>query len=56
MATSKKASWEMNYGELFEDWASRYAFGAKGEIPLHEAKEIHVKWRSLGKAAKRGIL
>ena len=53
---SKKKAWEMTYGELYADWASRYAFGAKGEMSLDEAQEVHNKWKRLGTEAKLGIL
>ena len=52
----KKQPWEMNYSELYEDWASRYAFGAKGELTLNESKEIHNKWKTLGTAARNGTI
>lgn len=55
MAKGKK-SWEMNYGELYQSWADRHAFGAKGEMTLHEAKEFHIKWKTLGKLAGQGVL
>lgn len=52
----KKQAWEMSYNELYEDWASRYAFGAKGELTLSEAKEIHQKWQRLGTEARQGTI
>jgi hypothetical protein len=51
-----KQSREMTYEELYEDWASRYHFGAKGELTPNEARQIHNKWMNLGKAAKAGTL
>ncbi len=45
----------MTYDEMYEDWASRYSFGAKGELTVSEAKEVHDKWKSLGKEAKAGL-
>lgn len=50
MSNSKQA-WEMNYDELYQTWASRYSFGAKGEMTESEAKEFHKKWMRLGKEA-----
>lgn len=52
--SDKKPTWEMSYEELFEDWASRYNFGAKGELTPSEAKEIHNKWKRLGIEARIG--
>jgi hypothetical protein len=46
----------MSYDELFEDWSSRYAFGAKGELSPEEARQIHNKWKRLGTEARLGIL
>lgn len=54
--TTRKPAWEMDYSELYEDWASRYAFGAKGELTLDEARQIHNKWKTLGTEAKMGTL
>lgn len=54
--SKKKQAWEMNYTELYDDWASRYAFGTKGEMSVHEAKEVHIKWKKLGTEARLGIL
>lgn len=51
-----KHRWEMNYDEIYKDWESRYAFGAKGELTPNEAKEIHIKWKTLGIKAAKGIL
>lgn len=56
MSKGKKPAWEMSYDELFEDWASRYAFGAKGELSPEEARQIHNKWKRLGTEARLGIL
>lgn len=53
---ARKQSWEMSYDELFEDWSSRYSFGAKGELTPQEAKAIHEKWKSLGTQARLGLL
>lgn len=50
-----KQYWEMDYNELYEAWAAKYNFGAKGELSVSEAKEIHAKWRILGKEAKAGL-
>lgn len=55
MAEQKKP-WEMTYDELFEAWSSKYAFGAKGELTMHEAKQIHQKWKKLGTLARQGVL
>lgn len=52
----KRQPWEMSYDELYRDWESRYAFGAKGELTLSEAKEIHNKWKNLGTAARNGTI
>jgi hypothetical protein len=46
----------MSYAELYEQWASKYAFGAKGELTINEAKNIHRKWAKLGTLAKKGLL
>ncbi len=54
--SNAKKTWEMTYDELFEDWSSRYSFGAKGEMTLQEAREFHNKWKRLGTAARRGTL
>lgn len=51
----KKQTWEMTYDELYQDWASRYAFGAKGELSVEEAQQIHEKWKRLGTQAKLGV-
>jgi hypothetical protein len=53
---SKKQNWEMSYDELYEDWASRYAFGANGELTVSEARQIHSKWKTLGTEARRGLI
>jgi hypothetical protein len=52
----KKQSWEMTYDELYEAWASRYNFGAKGELTPQEAREIHNKWKNLGIQARNGLI
>lgn len=54
MEKARKQSWEMSYDELFADWSSRYAFGAKGELTPQEAKAIHEKWKRLGTEARIG--
>lgn len=46
----------MTYDELYESWASKYSFGAKGELTPSEAREVHAKWKRLGTLAKRGLL
>lgn len=51
-----KQRWEMTYDEIYEDWASRYSFGAKGEMTPQEAKDFHLKWKRLGTEARRGTL
>lgn len=56
MSKNKKQPWEMTYEELFQDWSSRYAFGAKDELTPHEARAIHIKWKRLGTEARLGIL
>lgn len=56
MPEQKKNRWEMSYAEIFEDWNSRFAFGAKGELTVHEAKQVHSKWKKLGILAKQGTL
>jgi hypothetical protein len=53
---ARKPAWEMSYEELYQDWASRYAFGAKGELSLSEAREIHNKWKVLGTQARQGTI
>lgn len=55
MAEQKK-SWEMNYGEIFEAWQAKFAFGAKGELTMDEARQLHRKWKILGTLAKQGTL
>jgi hypothetical protein len=52
----KKQAWEMDYDELYTDWASRYAFGAKGEMTLDEARQVHNKWKRLGTEARLGLI
>jgi len=51
---NEKQSWEMNYDELYQAWAAKYNFGAKGELSVQEAKEIHNKWKNLGTEARIG--
>jgi hypothetical protein len=51
-----KQVWEMTYDELYQSWAERYSFGAKGELTPNEARQIHAKWMNLGKQAKAGTL
>jgi hypothetical protein len=46
----------MSYDELFQAWSDKYAFGAKGELTLNEARDIHRKWKKLGTLAKQGVL
>lgn len=46
----------MTYDELFEDWSSRYSFGAKGELSVQEARDIHKKWKTLGIEASKGLI
>lgn len=52
---NEKQSWEMNYDELYQAWAARYNFGAKGELTPQEAREIHKKWKQLGTEARMGL-
>lgn len=56
MESTKKNAWEMTYEELFQDWASRHNFGAKGELTPQEAREVHNKWKRLGTEAKAGLI
>jgi hypothetical protein len=56
MAKQQKKTWEMNYGEIFQAWSDKFAFGAKGELTPHEAQQIHKKWKRLGILAKQGTL
>lgn len=56
MESTKKQAWEMTYEELFQDWSSRYSFGAKGELTPQEAREVHNKWKHLGTEAKAGLI
>lgn len=51
----KKQAWEMSYDELYADWASRYSFGARGDLTVSEAQEVHKKWMRLGKEASAGF-
>lgn len=51
----KKQTWEMSYDEIYAAWAERYSFGAKGEMTLSEAKDVHRKWMRLGKEASAGF-
>lgn len=53
---AKKHTWDMTYDELYQDWESRYSFGAKGEMTPEEAKRFHRKWMRLGKAARNGTI
>lgn len=46
----------MSYDELYNAWAARYSFNAKGEMTESEARAFHRKWKALGKAAKNGTL
>jgi hypothetical protein len=55
VSNEKKNTWDMTYDEIFQDWASRYSFGAKGELTPQEAREIHNKWKRLGTEARLGI-
>ena len=52
----KKQRWEMTYDEIWKDWESRNNFGAKGELSLSEAKEIHQKWKKLGTEVRLGLI
>jgi hypothetical protein len=51
-----KPRWEMTYDEIWKDWESRNNFGAKGELSLSEAREIHQKWKKLGTEARLGLI
>lgn len=55
MAEQKK-TWEMSYDEIFKAWEEKFAFGSKGELTPSEARQIHVKWKTLGTLAKQGVL
>jgi hypothetical protein len=55
LSENKKQTWEMTYDEIFQDWASRHSFGAKGELTPSEAKEVHKHWMRLGKEAAAGF-
>ncbi len=46
----------MSYDELYEDWASRYAFGTQGEMSVSEAQAVHLKWKKLGTEARLGLI
>jgi len=54
--SNQKQAWEMSYDELYTAWANKYSFGAKGELTVSEAKEIHNKWKMLGTEARRGTI
>lgn len=57
MSKEVKQYWgDLSYDELWDAWSARYAFGAKGELTLDEAKQIHTKWKTLGKQAKAGLI
>jgi len=50
-----KQTWDMTYDEIFSAWSARYSFGAKGEMTLSEARDVHKKWMRLGKEAAAGF-
>jgi hypothetical protein len=50
---SQKETWEKTYNEIYQDWASKFSFGAKGELTIQESQEVHRKWMRLGKEASR---
>lgn len=52
----QKKSWDRNYGEIYRDWSAKFNFGAKGEMGISEAEQFHIKWKTLGKLAKQGVL
>lgn len=54
--SQQKKPWEMTYAEIYEAWSEKFAFGSKGELTVHEAKQVHQKWKKLGILAKRGVL
>ncbi len=47
---------DLSYDELYQAWAAKYTFGAKGELTPQEAREIHNKWKNLGIRARAGLL
>lgn len=42
---------DASHGEIWEEWASR---AEKAGYTAHDARRIHVKWRSLGKKIAAG--
>ena len=55
MAEQKK-TWEMSYSEIFDAWNAKFAFGAKGELTLAEARQVHRKWKKLGVLASKNLI
>lgn len=49
-----KPTWEMTYDEIWKAWSDKYSFGAKGELSIQEAKDVHNLWKRLGSEAKFG--
>ncbi len=45
-----------SYAQIWDEWSAKYAFGAKGELSLSEARQIHRKWMKLGVLARKGLL
>lgn len=47
---------DLSYEQMWDAWAARYSFGAKGELSVSEAREIHQKWKTLGAQARAGLI
>lgn len=47
---------DMSYDEMWKAWSDKNNFGAKGELSLQEAKEVHAKWKRLGTEARLGLI
>ncbi len=56
MATNAHDLKNKTYKQIWEEWNEKFAFGAKGEMSLSEAQNVHRKWRKLGTLASKGLL
>lgn len=45
-----------SYAQIWKDWNDKFAFGARGEMSVSEAEQVHQKWKKLGTLASRGLL
>lgn len=54
--SNEKPNFDKSYDEIWREWNDKYTFGAKGEMSLSEAKDVHNKWKRLGTAARNGTI